>query len=47
MKFDLVCVPEFKIVELATDSVDPDEVAYNELPHLDLHCLPSVFEFLI
>ena len=23
------------------DSVDPDEVAHNEPPHLDLHCLPS------
>ena len=23
------------------NSVDPDEVAHNELPHLDLHCLPS------
>ena len=24
-----------------TNSVDPDEVAHNEPPHLDLHCLPS------
>ena len=24
-----------------TDSVDPDEVAHNELPHEDLHCLSS------
>ena len=23
------------------NSVDLDEVAYNEPPHLDLHCLPS------
>ena len=23
------------------NSVDPDEVAHNEPPHLDLHCLPS------
>ena len=22
--------------------VDPDEVAHNEPPHLDLHCLPSL-----
>ena len=29
-----------KIVEFA-NSVDPDEVAHNEPPHLDLHCLPS------
>ena len=24
-----------------TNSVDHDEVAHNDLPHLDLHCLPS------
>ena len=24
-----------------TDSVDPDEVAHDEPPHLDLHCLSS------
>ena len=29
-----------KKVELA-NSVDLDEVAHNEPPHLDLHCLPS------
>ena len=23
------------------NSIDPDEAAHNELPHLDLHCLPS------
>ena len=23
------------------NSVDPDEAAYYELPHLGLHCLPS------
>ena len=23
------------------NSVDPDEVAHYEPPHLDLHCLPS------
>ena len=31
-----------KIVEFA-NSVDLDEVAHNEPPHLDLHCLPSSF----
>ena len=29
-----------KIAEFA-HSVDLDEVAHNEPPHLDLHCLPS------
>ena len=29
-----------QIVEFAI-SVDPDEAAHNEQPHLDLHCLPS------
>ena len=33
-------VPETKIAELA-NSVDLDEVAHNEPPHLDLNCLPS------
>ena len=31
---------ELKIVEFA-NSVDPDEVAHYEPPHLDLHYLPS------
>ena len=30
-----------KEVEFA-NSVDPDEAAQNELPYLDLHCLPSL-----
>ena len=33
-------VPETKIAEFA-DSVDLDEMAHHEPPHLDLHCLPS------
>ena len=33
-------VLEIKKNELA-NNVDLDEVAHNELPHLDLHCLPS------
>ena len=33
---------ETKIAEF-TNSVDPDEGAHNEPPHLDLHCLPSSF----
>ena len=33
--------PKQKIVEFA-NSIDPDEAAQNELPHLELHCLPSV-----
>ena len=33
-------VPETKIAEFA-NSVDLDEVAHDEPPHLDLHCLPS------
>ena len=32
--------PKIIIVKL-TNSVDPDEAAQNELPHLDLHSLPS------
>ena len=34
------------IVELA-NSVDPDEVAHYEPPHLDLYCLLSVLKFSI
>ena len=30
-----------KIVEFS-NSVDPDEMAHNMPPHLDLQCLPSV-----
>ena len=35
-----------KIVDIA-NSVDLDEAVNNEPPHLNLHCLPSIFEFLI
>ena len=35
-------LPETRIAELA-NSVDPEEVAHNEPPHLDLHSLPSGF----
>ena len=31
---------KIKIVKVA-NSLDPNEVVHNELPHLDLHCLPS------
>ena len=31
---------EMKIDKFA-NNVDPDKVAHNEPPHLDLHCLPS------
>ena len=31
---------QYEIVEF--ESIDPDEAAHNELPHLDLHCLPSI-----
>ena len=33
-------MPETKIAEFA-NSVDLDEVAHYEPPHVDLHCLPS------
>ena len=39
--------PCFSVVKLETkvdqfaSNVDPDEVADNKPPHLDLHCLPS------
>ena len=33
-------VPEIKKDEFA-NSVDLGELAHNEPPHLDLHCLPS------
>lgn len=47
-KMMMICftVVEMKIFEFA-DSADPDEVSHNEAPHLDLHRLPLVFEFLI
>ena len=31
---------KMKIIEFAS-SIDPDEVAHHEPPHLELHCLPS------
>ena len=34
-----------KIAEFA-NSVDLDEVAHNEPPHLDLHCLPCCLQIL-
>ena len=37
-------VPETKIAEFA-NSIDPDEVAHNEPPHLDLTVCLLVFEF--
>ena len=37
-----ISVPETKIAEFA-NSVDLDEVAHDEPPRLDLHCLPSRF----
>ena len=39
-------MPKAKIEEFAI-SVDPDEAALNEPPHLDLHCFLSYFEFYI
>ena len=40
VQFCLWLVPETKIAEFA-NSVDLGEVAHNEPPHLDLHCLHS------
>ena len=37
-------VPGTKTAEFA-NSVDLDEMAYHESPHLDLHCLPSSLEY--
>ena len=39
-------MPKLEIVESA-NSVDLDEAAHNELPHLCLHCFPQVFEFVM
>ena len=33
-------IPNTKIAEFA-NCVNLDEVAHDELPHLDLHCMPS------
>ena len=27
------------------NSIDPDEAAHNELPHIDLHCLPKLISW--
>ena len=40
MKALILYIPETKIAKFA-NSVGLDEVAQNEPPHLDLHCLPS------
>ena len=37
---------KLKIVEFA-NSIGLDEAAHTEQPHLDLHYLPSVYEFSI
>ena len=36
-------VPIFRIFTVVefVNNVDPEEVAHNKLPPLDLHCLPS------
>ena len=39
-------IPEMKIAEFA-NSVDPDEVAHNEPPHLDLHSLSLILKFIL
>ena len=40
-------MPNIKLIELA-NITDLDEAAHNELPHLDLHCLPaSIFFFFL
>ena len=36
---------KMKKVQFA-NSVDPDEVAHNEPPHLDLYCLLSILSIL-
>ena len=38
-------VPQTKIAEFA-NRVDLDEVAHNEPPHLDIHCLPYSLSIL-
>ena len=40
-----VIVPEMKLklVEFV-NSIEPDEMAHNEPPHLDLHCLLSCLD---
>ena len=38
--YELLLLPETKIAKFA-NRVDLDEVAHDEPPHLDLHCLPS------
>ena len=42
LSFKAPCV---NTVEFA-NSVDSDEVAHNEPPHLDLHCLPYNLQIL-
>ena len=38
--------PKTRIVEFA-NSIDPDEAAHNELPHLSPCCFLLVFEFSV
>ena len=42
VRFFALKVPKVqKKVEFA-NRIYPDEAAHNELPHLDIHCLPSI-----
>ena len=43
---DYISLPETKLAEFP-NSVDLNEVAHHEPPHLDLHFCPLVFEFSI
>ena len=39
--FDVYYFQYMEFKDKPTNRVDPDEVAHNEPPHLDLRCLPS------
>ena len=39
MKINIITVSYGQFKDLRTNSVDPDEAAHNELPHLGLRCL--------
>ena len=39
-------MPKIKLAEFA-NSIDSDEVAHHQSPHLDLHCLLLFFKFSV